>query len=110
MDEVNFGPRREARWPSRRLRALAAAASIAAVAAAGAAFAVTEAGAHHAMTGPALASQPAALPAPLVRLPSPGCPPAHTAWPNLASLPAGMRTAARPIIIDEQFSGQCPAR
>jgi hypothetical protein len=110
MDEVSFGPRRQARWASRRLRVLAAAASITAIAAAGVAFALTEAGAQHPTSTPALASQPAALPAPLVRLPSPGCPPLSTAWPNLASLSAGMRTAARPIVIDEQFSGRCPAR
>jgi hypothetical protein len=109
MDEVGFGPRREARPPSRRLRALAAAVSIASAAAAGVAFAVTAAGAHHAMTSPPPAMQSAALPAPAIRLPSAGCPPVNAVWPNLADLPAGMRAGALPIVIDEQFSGHCSA-
>jgi hypothetical protein len=109
VDEIGFGPRREARRPSRRLRALAAAIAIAGATAAGVAFAVTAAGAHQAMTSAPPASQAAGLPLPVIGLPGPGCPPVDAAWPNLASLPAGMRTAARPIIIDEQFSGQCPA-
>jgi hypothetical protein len=41
MDEVGFGPRREARRPSRRLRALAAAVAIASAAADSVALAVT---------------------------------------------------------------------
>jgi hypothetical protein len=109
MDEVGFGPRREARPPSRRLRALVAAGSIASAAAAGVAFAATAAGAHHATTSPPAAMQPAALPAPLLRPPSAVCPPVDAVWPNLAKLPAGMRAGALPIVIDEQFSGQCPA-
>jgi hypothetical protein len=108
MDEVGFGPRREARRPSRRLRALVAGVAIASAAAAGVAFAVTAAGAHRAMTSPLPAVQPAVLPAPLLGPLSAGCPPVHAVWPNLAGLPAGMRVGALPIVIDEQFSGQCP--
>jgi hypothetical protein len=111
MDEVGFGPRREARRPSRRLRAFAAAVAMASAAAAGVAFAVTAAAAHHAMTSPPVAPRSAALPAlpaPAIRLPSAGCPPVHAVWPNLAGLPAGLRAGALPIVIAEQFSGQCP--
>jgi hypothetical protein len=109
VDEVGFGPRREARRPSPRLRAVAAAVAVAGAAAAGAAFAVTAAGAHHATSSPPPAAHSAALPAPAVRLPSAGCPPTHAGWPNLAGLPAGMRAGALPIVIAEQFSGECPA-
>jgi hypothetical protein len=109
MDEVGFGPRREARRPSRRLRALIAAVAMASAAAIGVAFAVTAAGAHQAMTSPLPAVPPAVLPASLMGPLSAGCPPVHAAWPNLAGLPAGMRFGALPIVIDEQFSGQCPA-
>ena len=108
MDEVGFGPRREARPPSRRLRRFAAAASIAGAAAAAIAIAVTAAGAHHAPTSPT-ASQPTALPAPVLRPPSAVCPPAKPAWPSLADLPSGLHAGAVPIVVDEQFSGQCPA-
>jgi hypothetical protein len=107
MDEVGFGPRREPRRPSRRLRAFAAAVAIASAAAAGVAFAVTAAAEHHAITSLPPALHPAALPAPLIRPPSAVCPPVHAAWPDLADLPAGMRTGALPIVIDEQFSGEC---
>ena len=109
MDEIGFGPRREARPPSRRLRRFAAAASIAGAAAAAIAIAVTAAGAHHAPTSPT-ASQPAALPALVLGPPSAVCPPAQAAWPSLANLPAGLHAGAIPIVVDEQFSGQCPAR
>jgi hypothetical protein len=110
VDEISFGPRRAARPPSRRLRALAAALSIAGAAAAGVVLAVTAAHAHHPVTPPPPASQAAGLPVPVVRLPSPGCSPRQTVWPSLAGLPAGMHTGAVPIVIDEQFSGRCPAR
>ena len=109
VDEVGFGPRREARRLSRRLRAFAAAAAIASAAAAGVAFAVTAAGAHHAMTSPPPALPSAALPAPAIGLQSAVCPPVQAAWPNLADLPAGVRVGAVPIVIAEQFSGQCSA-
>jgi hypothetical protein len=119
MDEVGFGPRREARRPSRRLRAFAAAVSVAGAAAAGIAFAVLAAGAHHAVTSPPTARQSAAmqspamrsaaLPVAVIRPPSAVCPPVQAVWPNLASLPAGLRAGALPIVIDEQFSGQCTA-
>jgi hypothetical protein len=120
MDEVGFGPRREARRPSRRLPAFAAAVlvagavSVAGAAAAGIAFAVLAAGGHHAVTSPpaamrSAAIQSAALPVAVIRPPSAVCPPVQAAWPNLASLPAGLRAGALPIVIDEQFSGQCTA-
>ena len=109
MDEIGFGPRREARRPSRRLRAFAAAVSVAGAAAAGIAFAVTAAGAHHAITSPPTAPQSAALPAPVIRPPSAVCPPVQAVWPDLSSLPAGLRAGALPIVINEQFSGQCLA-
>jgi hypothetical protein len=114
MDEVGFGPRREARRPSRRLPAFAAAVSVAGAAAAGIAFAVMAAGGHHAVTSPpsamrAPARQSAALPVAVIRPPSAVCPPVQAVWPNLASLPAGLRAGALPIVIDEQFSGQCTA-
>jgi hypothetical protein len=108
VDEIGFGPRREARPPSRRLRRFAAAASIAGAAAAAIAIALTAAGAHHAPAPPA-ASQPGALPAPVFRPPSAVCPPAQPAWPSLAGLPAGLHAGAVAIVVDEQFSGQCPA-
>jgi hypothetical protein len=105
MDEIGFGPRREGRRPSRRLRAFAAAVSVAG--AAGIAFAVTAVGAHHTMTSPPTAPQSAALPAPVIRPPSAVCPPVQAVWPDLSSLPAGLRAGALPIVINEQFSGQC---
>ena len=109
MDEVSFGPSREARPPSRRRRAFTAAASVAAVAAAGAALAVTAPSAYHAMTSRYPAAPSAAPPAALSHLPSKGCPPARAAWPSLAGLPAGMRPGAVPVIVDAQFSGRCTA-
>jgi hypothetical protein len=109
VDEVGFGPRRDARWPSRRLRGFAAAASIAGAAAAAIAIAVTAADAQRATTSPPAATQSAALPAPVLRPLSAVCPPAQAAWPSLADLPAGMHAGAVPIVVDEQFSGQCPA-
>jgi hypothetical protein len=110
MDEVGFGPRREARRPSRRLRALATAAAVVSAAAAGVALAVTAAGAHHAMTSQPPVVQSAALPAPVIGATSAVCPPVHPVRPNLAGLPAGMRVGALPIVVGEQFSGQCPVR
>ena len=108
MDEVSFGPSREARPPSRRRRAFTAAASVAAVAAAVAALAVTAPSAYHALTSRSPAT-PSAPPAALSHLPSKGCPPARAAWPSLAGLPAGMRPGAVPVIVDAQFSGRCTA-
>jgi hypothetical protein len=108
MDEVGFGPGREARRPSRRLRAFIAV-SIASVAAVGVAFAATAAGGHRTTTSPPSARQSTALPASLIPQLSAGCPPAKAVWPDLADLPAGLRVGALPIVIDEQFSGQCSA-
>jgi hypothetical protein len=102
MDELSFGPSREARRPSRRLRVVAAAVSIAGAAAAGVVFAVTATSAHHATSSQQLAGPP------LSRVPSAGCPPGDVTWPSLAGLPAGMRPGALPVIIDAQFSGRCP--
>jgi hypothetical protein len=109
MDEVGFGPRREARRLSRRLRAFAAAVSVAGAASAGIVFAVTAAGAHHAVTSPPAAPQSAARPAAVIRPPSALCPPVQPEWPDLSGLPAGLRAGALPIVINEQFSGQCAA-
>jgi hypothetical protein len=110
MDEVSFGPGRETRLPSRRLRVLAAAISVACFGAAGVAYAVTAKSAHHAQTPQPAVTQPAvALPDPARLLPSAGCQPVHADWPNLAGLPAGMRPGALPVIVDAQFSGRCPA-
>jgi hypothetical protein len=109
VDEIGFGPRRAARPPSRRLRRFAAAASIAGAAAAAIAIAVTAAGAHRAPTSLPAATESAALGAPIIRPPSAVCPPAQPAWPSLANLPAGLHAGAVPIVVDEQFSGQCPA-
>jgi len=122
-DEVSFGPRREARPPWRRHRAFgvtfavagAAACVWVAVTVSGAA---TGTGAQPATASPVRGGQAsgqtlngsAGLPVPVIGLPSAGCAPAQTAWPDLARLPAGLRTAARPVIIDEQFSGRCPGR
>jgi hypothetical protein len=107
MDEVGFGPRREARRPSRRLRALAAAAAVALAGAAGVAVAVAAAGAHHPLTSPPPAVQSGPAPASLIPQLSPGCPPNRPGWPDLAGLPAGLRVGALPIVINEQFSGAC---
>jgi hypothetical protein len=112
MDEVSFGPSRaEARPPSRRLRALAGAVSVAAVAAAGVAYVVTEKSAQHPTTSQAApVTQPAAaLPDPGRFLPpAGGCSPVQADWPDLAGIPAGMRPGALPVIVDAQFSGRCP--
>jgi hypothetical protein len=92
---------------------LVAAASIAGAAAAAIAIAVTAAGAQRAATPPPAAARPvdqsAAVPAPVLRPPSAVCPPAQPTWPSLAHLPAGLHAGAVPIVVDEQFSGQCPA-
>jgi hypothetical protein len=109
VDQLSFGPRREPRRLPRRLRAFGTAVVIAGAAAAGVAVAVTAASAQHAVTSPPPASQAAGLPAP-IGLPAPGCSPADATWPNLTDLPVQMRTRARSIIIDGQFSGRCPAR
>jgi hypothetical protein len=112
MDEVGFGPSREPRPPSRRLRALAAV-STACVAIAGVVFALRATGAQHTVTTRPAATQAgtgsAALPDPALLLPPAGCPPVQPHWPNLAALPAGMRAAALPVIVAAQFSGRCPA-
>jgi len=110
VDEIGFGPRREARPPSRRLRACVAAAAIAGAAAAAIAIAVTAAGSQRATSSPPAAAQPAVLPAQVLGPPSAVCPPAQPAWPSLTGLPAGMHAGAIRIVVDEQFSGQCPAR
>ncbi len=107
MDEVGFGPRREARRPSRRRRGLTIAVSLAGVAAAGVALAVEAPGAYHALAAQYTVTRPAAPSAAPVRLPSPGCRPAQPAWPSLAGLPAGLRPGALPVIVNAQFSGQC---
>jgi hypothetical protein len=106
-DEVRFGPSRETRPPSRRRRALVATFSTACLAAAGVALATHAPGAYHALASQYTTTRPAAPSAAPVRLPSPGCRPAHPAWPNLAGLPAGMRPGALPVIADAQFSGRC---
>jgi hypothetical protein len=108
MDEVGFGPSREPRPPSRRLRALAAV-STACVAIAGVVFALRATGAQHTVTTRPAATQSVALPDPARLLPPAGCPPVQSHWPNLAALPAGMRAAALPVIVAAQFSGRCPA-
>lgn len=108
MDEIGFGPRREPRPPSPRLRRLAVAASIAGGAAAAIAIAMTAAGAQRSTTPPP-APQSAVQPAPVLRPPSAICPPAEPTWPSLAGLPAGLHAGAVPIVVDEQFSGACPA-
>jgi hypothetical protein len=107
MDEVSFGPGREARQPSRRRRALTVAVSMAAVAAAGVVLTVEAPTAYHALASQYTVTRPATPSASPVRLPSPGCRPAHPAWPSLAGLPAGMRPGALPVIVDAQFSGRC---
>ena len=107
MDEVGFGPRREPRRPSRRLRALTAAVSIALAAVAGIAVALTAAGAQHAASSPPPALQSAPVPASLIPQLTAGCPPVQRSWPDLTGLPAGLRAGALPIVVDEQFSGEC---
>jgi hypothetical protein len=114
MDEISFGPPREARPPPGRGRALTVAVSLAGIAAAGVALAVDGPAAYHSLASPYAVSRPAAPSASPARLPSPGCRPAHPAWPSLARLPAGLRPGALPVIVDAQFSGRCalvsPAR
>ena len=109
MDELSFGPRGEPRRLPRRVRAFGTAALIAGAAAAGVVVAVTAVSAQHAVTSPPPASQAAGLAAP-VGAPAPGCSPVDVTWPNLTGLPVQLRTRARLVIIDEQFSGRCPAR
>jgi hypothetical protein len=107
MDEVSFGPGREARQPSRRGRAFTVAALIAGVVAAGVVLAVQAPSVYRALASRYTVTRPAAPSASPVRLPSPGCRPAHPAWPSLAGLPAGLRPGALPVIADAQFSGRC---
>jgi hypothetical protein len=107
MDEVSFGPSREVRQPSRRRRTLKLVLSAAGVAAAGIALTVTAPRAFHALASQYTTARPATPSASPVRLPSPGCRPAHPAWPSLAGLPAGLRPGALPVIADAQFSGRC---
>jgi hypothetical protein len=113
VDEIGFGPRRAARPPSPRLRGFAAAVSIAGAVAAAIAIAMTAAGTQRPATSPTpgsqSAAQAAAVPAPVLRPPSAVCAPTRPAWPSLADLPAGLHAGAVPIVVDEQFSGQCPA-
>ena len=104
MDEVGFGPSREPRPPSRRRRAFTIAVSLAGIAVV---FAVKAPSAYHALASQHTVTRPAAPSASPVRLPSPGCRPAHPAWPSLAGLPAGLRPGALPVIADAQFSGRC---
>ena len=107
MDEVSFGPSREARPRSRRGRAFTVAVSLAAAAAAGVALAVEAPNAYHSRASQYTVTRPAAPSPSPVRLPSPGCRPAHPAWPSLAHLPAGLRPGALPVIVHAQFSGRC---
>lgn len=109
MDEVSFGPRREIHLPLRYRRALAAAAAgvvSAGVVAAGVVLAVTATGTQHADGRPHSDSAPAAA-APHQA----GCQPdQQPTWPDLAALPASERPGALEVIIQSEFSGQCPAR
>jgi hypothetical protein len=107
VDEVSFGPSREVRQPSRRGRAFKVAFSLAGVAAVGVALAVAGPSAYHSLAAQYPVTRPATPSASPVRLPSPGCRPAHPAWPNLTSLPAGLRPGALTVIVDAQFSGRC---
>jgi hypothetical protein len=104
VDEIGFGPKRERRPPSRRLRTLGAAGSIAAAAAAAIAIAVT-ASAHHGAASPV----PAAVPVPALQPLSAVCPPVQPTWPDLGALPASLRPGALKVVVDGQFSGRCPA-
>jgi hypothetical protein len=103
VDEIGFGPRREPRPPSRRLRAIGAAGSITAAAAIAIAIAVT-ASAHHGAASPA----PAAVPVPALQPLSAVCPPVQPTWPDLGALPASLRPGALKVVVDGQFSGRCP--
>ena len=95
MDEIGFGPRREPRPPSRRLRALGAAGAIA-----------VTASAHHGAASPASV---AAVPVPALQPLSAVCPPVQPTWPDLGALPASLRPGALKVVVDGQFSGRCPA-
>jgi hypothetical protein len=110
VDELSFGPRREPRRLPGRLRAVAVAVLLAGAAAAAVGVAVTAASARHAVTAPPPASQAAGLPAPVGGVPSLSCAPVDVTWPNLTDLPVQLRTRARSVVIDEQFSGRCTAR
>lgn len=105
MDEIGFGPEREFRLPSRRWRVFIAVVA-ASAAAAGVALAVTTTAGRQASRPASSAGQSAAS-ASAGRLSAAGCPPVQTAWPDLASLPVGMRPGALPVIIEAQFSGLC---
>lgn len=109
MDEIGFGPSREPRLPSRRLRRVGVVASIGGAAAAAIAIAVTAAGTHHATTSPTPAAQSAAaVPIPQLQPLSAVCPPVEPTWPDLAALPAGARPGALKMVVAAQFSGRCP--
>jgi hypothetical protein len=116
MDEVSFGPSREVRPQSRHGRAVKVAFSLAGVAAVGVALAVEAPRAYHSLAAQYTVTRPATpsaspvrlpLSASPVRLPSPECQPADPAWPNLTSLPAGLRPGALTVIVGAQFSGRC---
>jgi len=94
VDEIGFGPKRERRPPSRRLRTLGAAGSIA-----------VTASAHHGAASPV----PAAVPVPALQPLSAVCPPVQPTWPDLGALPASLRPGALKVVVDGQFSGRCPA-
>jgi hypothetical protein len=100
MDEVSFGPEREARLPPRYRRMLVAVAAgvVTAGSAAGIGLVVTT---HHAVSAPPGVSAPAAAPV------SSGCPHVQPTWPNVAGLPASMRAGALKVIVDSQFGGRC---
>ena len=104
VDEVSFGPRREIRLPSRYRRAFTVIAAVVAVGAvaAGAALAVTRTTGTD-TSAPHTAGATATAPPGQV-----SCPPARAVRPNLAAFPAGMRIGALKIVIDAEFSGQCP--
>lgn len=108
VDEIGFGPKREPRPPSRRLRTVGAVGSIAAAAAAAIAIAVT-ASAHHGAASPTPAAQYAAVPVPALQPLSAVCPPVQPTWPDLGALPASLRPGALKVVVDGQFSGRCPA-
>ncbi len=96
VDEIGFGPRREPRPPSRRLRTLGAAGSIA-----------VTASAHHGAASPTPSAQYAAVPVPALQPLSAVCPPVQPTWPDLGALPASLRPGALKVVVDGQFSGRC---
>jgi hypothetical protein len=102
VDEVRFGRRREIRLPSRCRRVFTVLVAAGAIAA-GAALTVTAVGSRDAAGGPRDA---ASAPTNAAEPPA-SCPPAQTARPSLAALPAGMRPGALKVIGDAQFSGRC---